>query len=442
MASRIERWKNALLSPVDNASIIVFRIGFGVIMIWEVFRYLSKGWIERYYMNPEYFFSYYGFEWVQPWPGDWMIVHFWVLGILALCIAAGFLYRIAMPLFFLGFTYVFLLDQTRYLNHFYFVALLCFLMMFVPAHQAYSIDAKLRTKSASDYAPLWALWVLRMQLVIVYFYAGVAKINADWLLRGEPLKSWMADNSDFPILGPWMTEPWLIWPFVYGGLLLDLFVGPALLWKRTRPYAFVFAVTFHVFNAFMFSIGIFPWLMIVATTIFFAPDWPRKILGMAKPLKKMKPLKATSAAVLPILAVYVVWQVLFPLRHWLYPGDVNWTEEGHKYSWRMKLRDKETDWLVFWVKETPDAEFIVYDIDQHLTNQQIDKMGTRPDMILQFAHFVADELETKNGVRPIIHVETLTSVNGNPSTLMIDNQVDLASQSRNPWVPWSWITRP
>jgi hypothetical protein len=70
-----------------------------------------------------------------------MEVHFIVMGLLAAAIAAGMLYRVATVLFFLAFTYVFLLDQVCYLNHFYLVCLYSFLMIFVPAHRAFSVDA-------------------------------------------------------------------------------------------------------------------------------------------------------------------------------------------------------------------------------------------------------------------------------------------------------------
>ena len=98
-----------------------FGVLFGALMLWEVGRYFSHNWIELYYIEPKFHFTYYGFSWVRPWPGEWMHVHFLALGVLAVLILVGLCYRIAAALFFLGFTYVFLLDQARYLNHFYLV---------------------------------------------------------------------------------------------------------------------------------------------------------------------------------------------------------------------------------------------------------------------------------------------------------------------------------
>ena len=107
-----------LFEPVDIASLVFFRIAFGVVIIYEVWLQFSRGWIKLDYIDPDYHFSYYGFGWVQQWPGNGMYFHFLALGVMGACIALGLWYRIATVLFFLGFTYVFLLDQALYLNHF------------------------------------------------------------------------------------------------------------------------------------------------------------------------------------------------------------------------------------------------------------------------------------------------------------------------------------
>ncbi len=187
-------------------------------MAWEVYRYLTHDWISRYYIKPAVYFTYYGFSWVKPWPGKGMYVHFFALGVLALCIFAGFFYRIAATLFFLGFTYVFLLDQTRYLNHFYLVCLISFIMIFLPAERALSIDALLRPKIRSDTAPAWTLWLLRVQIGIAYFFGGMAKLNSDWF-HGEPMRTWLSPLTKLPLFGPLFAKEWVVYNFVIGGVV-------------------------------------------------------------------------------------------------------------------------------------------------------------------------------------------------------------------------------
>ena len=263
-----------LFQPVDGASLAVFRILFGSIMVWEVYRYFSHDWIQRYWVEPSFHFTYHGFGWVEPLPGRWMEVLFAVLGALAVCIALGLFYRVAAALFFVAFTYTFLLEQARYLNHFYLVCLLSFLLAIVPAHRVWSVDAALSKPRWRETVPTWSLWLLRAQIGAVFFFAGVAKLNGDWL-HGEPLRMWLAARTDFAIIGRFFTEEWAPWLFSYGGLLFDLAVIPLLIWPRTRPLAFLAAVGFHMTNQQLFSIGIFPFLALGTALLFFPPDWPR-----------------------------------------------------------------------------------------------------------------------------------------------------------------------
>ncbi len=438
--------RQRLFQPVDIASLVFFRIAFGAILVWEAWRYFSRGWIERYYIDPLFHFSYFGFDWVRPWPGEWMYVHFAVFAILAGCVMAGLAYRITAPLFFLAFTYVFLLDQTQYLNHFYLISLVAFLLCFIPAHRAFSLDARLRPKLRSQTTPAWTVWILRAQLGIAYFYGGVAKLNSDWL-QGEPMRDWLAGTTDFPLIGRFFTQEWAVYFFSYGGLLFDLLIVPMLIWKRTRMLGFALAVTFHVLNSELFSIGIFPWLMIAATLIFMEPDWPRRFassLGVrlaGEGRKAKKKGQSAGAAVsaaglvrqrlaLGLLGAYMAIQVLVPFRHWLYPGNVSWTEEGHRFSWHMKLRDKDAR-IRFRLTEPNTGRTWEVRPRDFLSSRQIRKMANRPDMILQFAHYLAQRQRDRGYSKIEVRVHSLASLNGRRYQLLIDPNVDLAQQPRS-----------
>ena len=191
--------------PVDIASVVYFRIAFGAIMLWQMWRYIDSDWIQRYFLDPDFLFTYLGFDWVQPWPGIGLYIHFYVLAILALFILTGFLYRLSITLFFLGFTYIFLLEQARYLNHYYLICLVSLLLIFVPAHRNLSLNARLRPRLRSKNVPAWTLWLLHLQMNLVYFFGGVAKINLDWLM-GWPLRIWLSDRSDVPLIGALFEE--------------------------------------------------------------------------------------------------------------------------------------------------------------------------------------------------------------------------------------------
>jgi vitamin K-dependent gamma-carboxylase len=452
--SRARRLAHRLFEPVDGASLAVFRILFGAIMLWEVWRYFSNGWIDRYFIEPSFHFTYYGFGWVEPWPGNGMHWHFAALGVLAACIMLGLFYRIATPLFFLGFTYVFLLEQARYLNHFYFVALLAFLLCLVPAHRVWSLDSWLSNARWSSTVPTWSLWLLRAQVAIVFVGASVAKWNGDWI-RGQPLHIWLGERTDFMIIGRFFDEMWTALLFSWGGLLLDLFVVPFLLIPFTRPFALIAAFGFHFMNSKLFTIGIFPWLALGTALLFFPPDWPRRLVTrlrlrrlrlprpplvspVASPPARWR-LSRARTALLAALGVFLAVQLFMPLRHWLYPGNVSWTEEGHRFAWHMKLRDKAADARFFATDPASDRSGEV-DPLLYLTDWQYDEMASRPDMIVQFAHHVERDARQSFGVDDLkVTARVEASLNGREFQRMIDPKTDLSEVEMSPFTTADFI---
>ena len=447
----MQRLCAALFRPVDISFLVFFRVLFGAIMLWETYRYFTHGWIGRYFVEPVVNFTYYGFSWVKPWPGRGMYIHFVVLGLAAACVMAGFMYRIAAPVFFLAFTYFFLLDQTRYMNHFYLVCLISFLMCFLPAERAFSIDALLQRKIRSDVVPAWTLWLLRAQIGIPFFYGGIAKLNSDWIHGGEPMRSWLRPLTKVSGGSPIFTSDWVVYGFVYGGLFLDLLVVPLLLWRRTRIFAFVAAVLFNLINATIFDIGIFPWLMLGALFIFFPPDLIRHFARWfmspgeefhekPKPIAELGtcPTLTTSQKVIAgLLGAYLVVQLVFPLRHYLYPGNVSWTEEGHNFSWHMKLRTKSGD-AVFTVTHPQSGQTWTIKPEDYLESHQLMKVITKPDLLVLFGHHLAEEKRREGYDNVEVRARVMASLNGREPQLLIDPNVDLAKEEVS-LLPTRWI---
>lgn len=436
-------------APVDIAALVYFRVAFGLIMLWEVGRYFNRGWIRDYWIDPSFHFTYAGFGWVSPWPGDLMYWHMAVLGALAIFITVGWFYQTSTLLFFVGFTYIFLLEQARYLNHFYLICLLSGLMVMMPAHRAFSIDSWRSPCLRSQTVPAWTLGLLRFQIGVPYFFGGIAKLNGDWL-QGQPMGLWLSESMDFPLIGQYFDRAWMVYLLSYSGLLLDLLVVPLLLWKQTRWVAFAIAVIFHLTNARLFSIGIFPWFMIAATAMFFDPSWPRRLLGrlfqvkhLASPIGLVPPqvagnlLTSRQQWMLAAIALYVIFQCTLPLRHYFYPGNVNWTEEGHRFAWHMKLRDK-TAKAEFFVRD-PDSNWVERVLPETvLTQWQTRKMASRPDMVLQFSHYLAKQFSTAPDHSVEVRARVMASLNGRSPQLLIDPSVDLARVEQS-HPPAAWI---
>ena len=438
----LKKWGLELLAPVDAASLALFRILFGFLLFIIILRFFTHGWIDQLYIQPRFFFSFFGFTWIQSWPAWGMYLHFSCLGLLALGITFGCYYRVCTILFFLGLVYVELLDVTNYLNHYYLVGLICFLLIFLPAARSWSFDAKEKNLPV----PFLAIWILRLQISLVYFYAGLGKLQSDWLFHAQPLRLWLSARSDLPWIGTWLQEPWLAYAISWSSAAYDLTIPFWLIWSRTRLWAFLLMIIFHSATAFLFpTIGMFPWLMIALTTLFFSPSWPRSILQKFSHKTKISP-KATLAE-FPIfklprisafaLFAYFSWQLLWPLRHHLYPGNNLWTEEGFRFSWNVMLMEKSGH-TEFSLQRPGSVQRERTDVTSWLTPLQYRMMTTQPDLILQTARKIAQDEKLRSGEIVEVYAETWVSLNGRPPFSLVDPKVNLAAQ-KDSFLSKTWI---
>lgn len=426
-----------LTRPVDASSLAAFRILFGVILVAGVVRFLLQGWVEVLYVEPQVFLKYWGFSWVRVWPRWGMYVHYAVLAGLAVAIAAGYRTRLAAALFFFGFTYVELMDVTNYLNHYYLVSVTALLMVVLPAGRAMSIDARRRREPVAATIPAWCLYLLRFQVAVVYVNAGLAKFGSDWLLHAQPLGIWLAARTETPVIGPWLGAAWVAYAFSWAGFIFDTSIVLFLSLRRTRPFAYGLVLVFHFMTHVFFDIGLFPFLMTAFATIFFEPDWPRRVLrwfgarvapagtsalAPAAPLARWTPPRIASAAA---VGVFCLLQVLGPLRQFAYPGDVLWHEQGMRWSWKVMVREKNGS-ITYHARDPETGRTWQVSPTRYLTWRQANEMAGQPDLVLQLAHHVAAELKEKGVRNPEVRAEAWVSLNGRRSALMIDPTVDLA----------------
>ena len=417
-------------------------------MLVSTLRFIARGWIHEFYIAPHYHFTYYGLDWIKPLPGNGMYYVFGAMTVLAILITLGFAYRFSMAAFFLLFTYVELLDKSFYLNHYYLVSLLSFLLIFLPLHRAFSLDSWLRPTLKTSHVPRWTIAAIQLQLGIVYFFAGVSKLNPDWLLHAMPLKIWLSASTDFPLIGRYFDYEWVPYLMSWAGAFFDLTIPFFLVWRRSRPFAYLAVIGFHAMTGLLFPIGMFPWMMIGVTLIFFpASTYSRWLkfdtvkVVVERPFGrslKRPPLLMTRLAS-GILVVFFMFQLLLPLRHWLYPGDVLWTEEGFRFSWRVMLVEK-TGFATFYITEPHTGkQWTVYPRN-YLTPQQENQMSYQPDMLLQFAHYLADDFEQHGYEDVEVRSEAYVSWNGRSSCLLIDPDVDLAHQPES-ILPKQWVNQ-
>lgn len=434
-------------------------------MLIDVLNNFLSGWIYSSQIAPKMHFTYYGFGWVQPLPGWGMYALWAIMGVLSVNIMIGWRYRISAILFALGTIYTFLIDSADYLNHGYLMCLLSVLMIFFPANRAWSLDAKQNPAIQTDTIPYWPVFLLQFQMAVVYFYGGLAKLNPDWL-QAQPIKTWLAGKGNYWLIGDMITQESFAYFISYGGLAFDLLIVPLLVFKRTRILALVLVIFFHITNKILFDIGVFPILSIALTLMYFSPSWSRPYLekwfgksensqpqelrenGHAsnqelKEGEKVTENTSTSIKKIPqwtlgIIILYCLLQLLIPLRHHLYPNNVAWTEQGHRFSWRMMLRHKSAI-AHFKGTDTKTGKTWTIHPNNYLSSKQERKMAVHPDMILQFAHYLKDEYH-KNGMEEVLITANITvGLNGRPKKPFVKTTKNLAAITYNPFKTIDWL---
>lgn len=429
------------------APLAMFRAIFGLMLLISVCRFVAMGWVRELYIDPQFFFPFYGFAFVKP-LGEWTYALFALCGLSALLVALGWFYRWASVALFLSFTYIELIDKSTYLNHYYFVSVLCFMLVFLPAHTIFSVDARRDPTLPAAQIPAWCTDSIRLVVCILYFYAGLAKLNSDWLLHALPLKIWLPAKNDIPLVGPLFNDSWTAYAFSWVGCIYDLSIG-FLLWNRkTRPFAYVSVVVFHLATSLLFPIGMFPYIMIVTALIFFPARFHQKMITRISSWLKLPQFYLNpqeryhfpaifQPALYALFTLFFAFQIIFPFRYLLYYDELFWTEEGYRFSWRVMLMEK-AGYTQFTVTGANGKKQVVNN-NLFLTRLQEKMMSTQPDMILQYAHMLRDYYAARGFQSPQVHVDSYVALNGRMGKPLINPEVDLARQTES-LRHKSWIT--
>jgi vitamin K-dependent gamma-carboxylase len=418
-----------LTAPVDIASLALFRALFGLVMAGSTLRYLLKGWVETQLLLPSFHFSYPGFSFVVPWSRPLMLAHLLLQLVSAVLVCIGFCTRGAALTFLCTFAYVELIDRAAYLNHYYLVTLLALLLTVFPAGKACSVDARMAPQRALTSIPRWILLTFRLQVAVVYLFAGLAKLQPDWLFAAQPLKLWLSARSDLPWLGAWLAWPITAHLASWLGAVFDLTIVPVLLWPRTRLLGVLAALSFHLLTGLLFPIGIFPWLMTAAMTLLLAPDWPRR-LGL---------LPAVSSARSATLHVSCTWfallcclfNVLLPLTRHMMHRDAAWTGQGFDFSWRVMVAEKAGSVEYELIDRNTGAHQRVRARD-YLVAWQERALIQDPALITQLAHEIARQVRAGEGRDVAVHAHAFASLNGRPAQRFVDERVDLSHSTVPP----------
>ena len=431
--------KFQLFKRIDNAPLIIFRIFFGLLLAAESFGAIATGWVRRVFVDAQFTFSHIGMEWLQPLPGNGMYFYFVVMGVSGLLVVLGYRYRLSLLTFTILWAGVYFMQKSSYNNHYYLLLLISIIMLFLPANQYASLDAKRNPSIKSLSMPQWCSWVMIAQIAILYFFATIAKFYPGWL--DGSFTRLLFVNNPFEVIKQVVEHPSFHLFIAYSGILFDLLIVPLLLIRKTRSMAFFAAIFFHLFNAIFLHIGIFPFFALSFTVFFYPPDFIRRIFFKRKPILEETEINyETKLTLLWFFIPYFIIQLALPIRHWFIPHDVLWTEEGHRLSWRMMLRSRQaiTHFRII-DKETDDL--ILYDYRKNLSDKQQNFVAANPDGIWQMAQIIKKEFADKNQDVSIF-VDSQVSINGGMYQQFIDPNVDFATAKWNYFGHDEWILIP
>ena len=425
-----------LYKPIDNAPLIIFRIFFGLLLALESFGAIATGWVKRVFIEPEFTFSHIGLEWLQPLPGYGMYFYFIIMGLFGIAIMLGYRYRVAIIGYTILWAGVYFMQKTSYNNHYYLLLIISFYMIFLPANQYASLDVKQQRIHKQNTMPYWISLLFIVQVTIVYFYAAIAKFYPDWL-DGTFTKLLLSGTTSNEFLLKIFLNKYFYLFIAYAGILFDLLIVPLLLFKKTRTIALAASLSFHLFNAIFLQIGIFPFFALSFSLFFYPPEKIRKLFFKNK-LSIEEPIAynySRKRIFLYFLIPFLFIQFILPLRHHLIEGDVLWTEEGHRLSWRMMLR-KRDGFINFKIKNNDTGEITSYDYHKNLSPKQANTLATKPDFIWQYCQRIKQEYSGKN---ISIFIDCKNNINNGEFKTLIDPKQDFAKAKWNYFWHNEWV---
>ena len=434
--STLRKW----FRPVDNAPLVLFRILFGCVFVAESFGAILTGWVKQQTVTPQVNFTFIGFDFLQYLMGPYMYLYFFIMGLFACAVALGYKYRWSIVGLTLMWSGVYFMQKTSYNNHYYLMWLVALIMCFLPAADYASLDTTSNPKKKKLVMPQWVSWVFMIQISCVYLYATWAKFYPDWL-NATVAKNMFQYKKGPELLQQLYASDVFHYFIAYSGIVFDGLIIPALLWKRTRMLAIAASLFFHIFNSITLQIGVFPYFALCFSLFFFPEDQIRRVFFKKKPMLTPeiinKQFDTHSQVFYRFFVPYLVLQLALPLRHYFIKGDVLWTEEGHRLSWRMMLRSRSGE-AMFRVVDKQTNEAYDYVNSDLLTRSQSNRLNS-PDIIWQMAQKIQQQYAKKGKDVAVFVVESEVSINLKKAQRLVDPTVDLASEKWNYFSHQSWI---
>nr|AAK97782.1 vitamin K-dependent gamma-glutamyl carboxylase [Conus textile] len=480
--SDLKSWDSfvRLLSrPADPAGLAYIRVTYGFLMMWDVFEERGLSRADMRWGDDEAC-RFPLFDFMQPLPLHMMVLLYLIMLIGTGGILLGAKYRVCCVMHLLPYWYIVLLDECSWNNHSYLFGLLSFLLLLCDANHYWSMDGLFNAKVRNTDVPLWNYTLLRTQVFLVYFLAGLKKLDMDWIAGYS-----MGRLSDHWVFYPFtflMTEDQVSVLVVHlGGLAIDLFVGYLLFFDKTRPIGVIISSSFHLMNAQMFSIGMFPYAMLGLTPVFFYANWPRALFRriprslriltpddgeddtlpsekclytkeQAKPELASTPEHENTAvrkqltpptqptfrhhAAAAFTVFFILWQMFLPFSHFITKGNNSWTQGLYGYSWDMMVHTRSTQHtrISFINKDTGERGFL----DPQAWSKS-HRWAHNAKMMKQYARCIARRLKKHEIDNVEIYFDVWISLNHRFQQRIVNPNVDILTAEWSVFKSTPWM---
>ncbi|PSN30216.1 Vitamin K-dependent gamma-carboxylase [Blattella germanica] len=342
-------------------------------------------------------------------------------------IMLGLYFRISCIAYIIPYWFIFMLDKTAWNNHSYLFGIISILLLGSNAHHFWSLDILLGRVKRNYPVPVWNYFILRFQIFILYFYAGLKKMDRDWL-EGYSMRN----LSYHDVFAPF---------------------------KRT---------------------GMFPYVCLVTMPIFCNANWPRKILkyfsrskyasrnnGKEKEKQKLKEefkegcefnkiheefpkgvITWKQKLVVFLLITHMGLQMFLPYSHFITKGYNNWTHGLYGYSWDMMVHTWDTVLVLVKVVDHETGKEHFLDPEAWVQSSRWEKHG---DMVVQYAQCLqrkllkgisddgekTEQYELSKNIS--IYIDVWCSLNGRFQQRMFDPRVDLLTVNWSPFKEVSFL---
>ncbi len=430
---------SSLWKPTDAAGLILFRKVFAICLFIQVFEFYAADMINKTFVINHMLLPFHFSAWLPALPGKLMHLPFLAQIVAAILLFTDKHAKKGAVIYFISFSYVVLLDISYYNNHFYMELLLIFFFFFCHPQRI----------SGKDYVPALLLWIFRLQVIAVYFFGGIAKLNPDWLIHHEPMRQMLQNTMGTNVSGG------LVSFYTYSGLIFDLTIGLLLVLPATRRPAILLTILFHLSNLLMFksgknvSIGIFPFLMMATNLLFTDAAWLRNRVPFFFPVPKQNKKSNTAVVflqpgdrrkkiILSGLLLYLLLQLFLPLRHFLIPGNVDWTNEGYYFAWRMKIRAKQTNLKINAIDESNGKSTVIQPF-RFMNTSQYKAMCEDPAAMHFFIQLLKQKALKMGMKKPAFYLNWTCSLNGRAPQAVVDSTADFGSFKFSRFAHNTWI---